>query len=291
MSSVANAEDSPVTPPPPPPTSDLRSLRRAVKDLRDGLANRELWLLLGWQDIKQRYRRSVLGPIWITIATGITAVAMGLLYSQLFDEDIATFLPYVTLGLIFWGFIEGSITDGSEVFSKNEGLIKQIPSPLSVHVYRLAWRQLIVFAHNIIIYLILMAIFPQPINWEVFLIIPAMMLFVLNALWITIVFGILTTRFRDIGQLLTTMVRLVFFMSPIIWSAKTLEQVAGEGSARARIVEINPIFHYLEIARGPLLGDHVEFYHWGIVIACTVIGWFAALAVLRNYRARVSYWV
>ncbi|SIS22158.1 ABC-2 type transport system permease protein [Williamsia sterculiae] len=275
----------------PPPVSDSRSMRRALADLGEGLRQRELWALLGWQDIKQRYRRSLLGPLWITIATGVTAVAMGLLYSQLFHEDIASFLPYVTLGFIFWGFIEGSILDGAEVFSSNEGLLKQIPTPLSVHVYRLAWRQLIIFAHNIVIYLVILAIFPQPINWTVLLIVPAMALLVLNSVWVSVVFGILTTRFRDIGQLLTTAVRLVFFMTPIIWSAKSLQQVAGAESARARIVEVNPMFHYLEITRGPLLGEHVEFYHWGIVIACTVVGWLGALLVMRNYRARVTYWV
>ncbi|GAA1482375.1 ABC transporter permease [Gordonia sinesedis] len=287
MSAVVNDDAVPA----PPASTGSRSFKRAFDDLSTGLRTRELWLHLGWQDIKQRYRRSVLGPLWITIATGVTAVAMGLLYSQLFDEDIKTFLPYVTLGFIFWGFIEGSILDGADVFAKNEGLIKQIPAPLSVHVYRLVWRQLIIFAHNIVIYLILLAIFPQPLNWTVVLIIPAMMLFVLNSAWVAIVFGTLTTRFRDIGQLLTTAVRLVFFMTPIIWSAQSLHKVAGADSSRAKIVEINPMFHYLEITRGPLLGQHVEFYHWAIVIVCTALGWLLALMILRNYRARVSYWV
>lgn len=266
-------------------------MRRALDDLSSGLHNSELWLHLGWQDIKQRYRRSLLGPLWITIATGVTAVAMGLLYSQLFDEDVKTFLPYVTLGFIFWGFIEGSILDGADVFAKNEGLITQIPAPLSVHVYRLTWRQLIVFAHNIVIYLVLLAIFPQHLSWTVVLIVPGLALFVLNSVWVAIVFGILTTRFRDIGQLLTTAVRLVFFMTPIIWSAQSLQKVAGEKSARAKIIEINPMFHYLEITRGPLLGEHVAFYHWAIVIGCTAVGWCFALLVMRNYRARVAYWV
>ena len=266
-------------------------MRRAIVDLKTGFAQSEIWLHLGWQDIKQRYRRSLLGPLWITIATGVTAVAMGLLYSQLFDEDIATFLPYVTLGFIFWGFIEGSILDGAEVFSSNEGLLKQIPTPLSVHVYRLAWRQLIIFAHNIVIYLIILAIFPQPITWTALLVIPAIALLVLNSIWVAIVFGILTTRFRDIGQLLTTSVRLVFFMTPIIWSATSLKKITGEGSTKAKIVEINPMFHYLQITRGPLLGEPVPFYHWAIVLGCTAIGWIAAFIVLRNYRARVTYWV
>lgn len=276
---------------PPSAESDSRSFRRAFGDLAAGFRQSELWLLLGWQDIKQRYRRSLLGPLWITIATAVTAVAMGLLYSQLFGNEIDTFLPYVMLGFIFWGFISGSILEGAELFTTNEGLIKQIPAPLSVHVYRLTWRQLIIFAHNIPLYAVLLIIFPQPVNWTVVFVIPGIALLVLNAVWVSIVFGILSTRFRDIGQLLATAVQLVFFMTPIIWTTQSLGNATGEASSRLKLVELNPMFHYLEIARGPLLGEPVEFYHWAVVLGCTAVGWVLAMLVLRNYRARVAYWV
>src|SRR5699024_5972242 len=95
--------------------NDSHTFRRAVADLRQGLQQRELWLSLGWQDIKQRYRRSTLGPLWITIATGVMAGALGLLYSVLFQLSLADFLPHVTVGLIMWGFISGCIKEGSEV--------------------------------------------------------------------------------------------------------------------------------------------------------------------------------
>ena len=120
-----------------------KTMTRARGDLVDGYRRRELWLHLGWQDIKQRYRRSVLGPFWITIATGTTAVAMGGLYSKLFHLELSVHLPYVTLGLIIWNLINASILEGADVFVANEGLIKQLPTPLSVHVYRLVWRQMI----------------------------------------------------------------------------------------------------------------------------------------------------
>ena len=108
-----------------------RTMSRAWGDLVAGFGKRELWLHLGWQDIKQRYRRSVLGPFWITIATGATAVAMGLLYSKLFKLPLAEHLPYVTLGLIIWNLINAAILEGADVFVANEGLIKQLPTPLS----------------------------------------------------------------------------------------------------------------------------------------------------------------
>ena len=176
-----------------PPASKSTTLSMAFRDLVSGWRQNELWLQLGWQDIKQRYRRSTLGPLWITVATGVMAIALGLLYSMLFQQDLATFLPHVAVGLIIWGFISGCIKEGAEVFIDNEGLIKQLPSALSVHVYRLTWRQLIIFAHNVVIIVILFLIFPPPLNWTVTLIVPALALYVVNSIWVTIVFGILTT--------------------------------------------------------------------------------------------------
>ena len=266
-----------------------KTLTKAWADLSSGFARRELWLHLGWQDIKQRYRRSILGPLWITIATGTTAVAMGALYSKLFHLQLSEHLPYVTLGLIIWNLINASILEGADVFIANEGLIKQLPAPLSVHIYRLVWRQLILFGHNIVIYVIIAAIYPKPWKWTDLAVIPALGLIVLNCIWVSVVFGILGTRYRDISPLLFSIVQLLFFMTPIIWNENTLRT---QGAGRwAQIVELNPLLHYLDIVRAPLLGADQQLRHWVVVLVLTVIGWGLAILALRQYRARVAYWV
>ncbi|MBB3601324.1 ABC-2 type transport system permease protein [Mycolicibacterium sp. BK556] len=266
-----------------------KTFSRAWGDLADGYRKRELWLHLGWQDIKQKYRRSVLGPFWITIATGTTAVAMGGLYSQLFHLELSEHLPYVTLGLIIWNMINAAILEGADVFIANEGLIKQLPTPLSVHVYRLVWRQMILFGHNIVIYVIIAIIFPKHWTWPDLAAIPALLLIMLNCVWVSFCFGILATRYRDIGPLLFSIVQLLFFMTPIIWNDNTLrEQGAGQW---ANIIELNPLLHYLDILRDPLLGADQHWRHWAVVIGLTIVGWLVAAFALRQYRARVPYWV
>jgi ABC-2 type transport system permease protein len=266
-----------------------KTFARAWGDLIDGFGKRELWLHLGWQDIKQKYRRSVLGPFWITIATGTTALAMGLLYSKLFNLEVSEHLPYVTVGLIIWNMINAAILEGSEVFIANEGLIKQLPTPLSVHVYRLVWRQMILFAHNIVIFVIIAIIYPKPWSWADLSVLPALLLIMLNCVWVAFCFGILATRYRDIGPLVTSLVQLLFFVTPIIWNADILER-QGAGNWW-RIIELNPLLHYLDILRAPLLGAPQEPRHWFVVIGLTIAGWCAAALALRQYRARVPYWV
>jgi ABC-2 type transport system permease protein len=273
-------------------TAPSISWRRAVDDLRTGWAQRQLWGHLAWQDIKQRYRRSVLGPVWISISMAVTAVALGILYAGLFGNPLETQLPYILVGFIIWGFIAGCISEGSDVFVANEGLIKHLPSPISVHVYRLVWRQVLFFVHNLVVYVVMLLVFPQPLNWTLVLALPALALLALNGVWVALLFGIVTTRFRDLLPITQSLVQLLFFMTPIVWIYEDLINSPNESiAARARLAEINPLLHFVEILRRPMLGLSFEWRHWLVVGVITVVGWIGALVVMRKYRARVSYWV
>jgi len=273
-------------------TAPSISWRRAAEDLSTGWAQRQLWGHLGWQDIKQRYRRSVLGPVWISISMAVTAVALGILYAGLFGNPLETQLPYILVGFIIWAFISGCISEGSDVFVANEGLIKHLPSPISVHVYRLVWRQVLFFTHNLIVYVVMLLIFPQPLNWSLLLAVPALGLLALNGAWVALAFGIVTTRFRDMLPITQSLVQLLFFMTPIVWIYEDLVNSPNETiAARARLAELNPLLHFVEILRRPMLGLSTEWRHWVVVGVITVIGWAGTLFIMRKYRARVSYWV
>lgn len=288
-----SSTDAPAADEPAPITSDSQSFARAWRDLREGFSQRELWLSLGWQDIKQRYRRSVLGPFWITIATGVQATAIGILYAALLGQPLREYLPYVAVGLIVWNVIQASILEGSEVFIANEGLIKQLPSALSVHVYRLVWRQMLFFAHNLLIYLIVLAAFGvwQNLHPTAILAVPALGLIFLNGMWVSIVFGIFSTRYRDIAPILSSLTLMLFVLTPVMWNTKSLQAQGGEVAERAKLAEVIPTYHYLEIVRAPLLGDDQKLYHWVIVGAITLVGWIAAAFAMKQYRSRVPYWV
>lgn len=277
--------------PPAVPAHASRTWGRAFGDLAAGWRQRELWGHLGWQDIKQRYRRSVLGPLWITISMAVTAIALGILYAGLFGNSLEEQLPYITVGFIVWGLISGAINDGTDVFIANEGLIKHLPAPLSVHLFRVMWRQTLFFLHNLVVYVVMFAIYPKPIGLDVLLAVPAIMLLVVNGFWVALLVGVLSTRFRDIPPVTQSVVQLMFFMTPIVWIYDDLLARGGAVAERARLAELNPFLHFVEIVRRPLLGQSFEIRHWIVVLAITVVGWALALVCLRNYRSRVSYWV
>lgn len=274
------------------PTAPNRSWARTLGDLRDGWSQRELWGHLGWQDIRQRYRRSVLGPIWISITMAVTAIALGILYAGLFQNDLAVQLPNILVGFIIWGFIAGCISEGSEVFIANVGLITHLPAPLSIHIYRLVWRQTLFFLHNLVVYAVMLVVFPQHLHWSDLSAIPAFALLVVNGAWVALFLGIFTTRFRDLAPIIASVVQLAFFMTPIVWVySNFLNSPNPSIAARARLAELNPFLHFVEFLRRPMLGQPQELRFWVVVLCITVVGWALTLLTLRRYRSRVSYWV
>jgi ABC-2 type transport system permease protein len=129
-------------------------------------------------------------------------------------------------------------------------------------------------------------IFPQPLSWTLLLAIPAFLILILNGAWIAVLSGIVATRFRDIPPIIASATQLLFFMTPIVWSYERFRS-----HPLATYIEINPVLHYVEMIRQPMLGLPIQWHHWYVVGAITVVGCVAALVALRNYRSRVAYWV
>jgi ABC-2 type transport system permease protein len=192
--------------------------------------------------------------------------------------------------MIVWTFISGCIAEGSEVFVANSGLITHLPAPISIHVYRLVWRQTLFFAHNLIVYAVMLVFFPQPLRWTDLSAFLAFGLLVVNGMWVALLIGIVSTRFRDLPPVTQSVVQLLFFLTPIVWMYDVLRDNPAV-AARARLVELNPLFHFVELIRRPMLGQDQEWHTWFIVIGITVVGWALALLVMRRYRGRVAYWV
>lgn len=258
---------------------------RAIKDIKGGLHQRSLWLALGMLDIRQRYRRSLLGPFWLTISMAVMIGAMGPLYGTLFGYDPSTFIPHLALGLIFWGFISGQISDFGEAFSSSTHYLRQMELPLTLFVFRVMYRHTLIFLHNIIVFVIVWAILPVHLNWSVLYFPLAAVIVVVNLFWIGCVTAIFCTRFRDMQPVIANLVQVLFFITPIIWKVQQLPM------ARQHLIHINPFFYLVELLREPLLGSIPALYVWERAIAMAVVGMAFALTMLARYRHRVTYWL
>lgn len=257
---------------------------KAVGDIRNGWERRDLWVTLGMHDIRQRYRRSVIGPFWITISMGIMVAALGLLYGKIFKIVLSEYLPYLASGFIVWGFISSLILDGAKAFITAEGVIRQLAAPLSIHAYKIIWTNLIIFAHNILIFVVVALWFDINPGWGVLLAIPALLLLILNGLWVAILLGLLSARFRDVPLIVGSVVQVMFFITPIIWKPSMLPE-------RALLLDLNPFYHMVAILRDPLLGQAPHLTNWIAALLVTLVGWGLALYFYTGYRWRLTYWV
>ena len=261
-----------------------KDLELAVQDLWDGIRGTHLWLMLGWQDIKQRYRRSVIGPFWLTISNGVLLAGMGPLYGRLLQQDISSYFAYLAISFIVWTLIAGIVNDSCGAFIGAEGYIKQVKMPLTVHVLRAVWRNLLIFAHNFVIVVIIFVIFVHQLSWGLLLVPLALFMIAINGVWVGLLFGLLCARYRDIPQIVASFVQVAFFLTPIMWRSEMLGRYQWA-------VDFNPLYHFLQIARAPLLAGAVSTNSWLAAILITVLGFAVTLLVFSRYRARVAYWM
>ena len=264
--------------------SAVDPVRNGFADLAASASMWRLWTMLGWNDIRQRYRRSTLGPFWITISMAIFTLLLGVIYSRIFNQELAVFLPYIAMGLITWGFISSTTVEATGSFIEGAGIIKQIRLPLTIYPMRTIWRSFIILLHTIVLIVPITIIFQTKLGWEALLVFPGLLLVFLNQIWVTIVIAILTTRFRDIVQLVATAMQIAMFATPIMWPVSALR----DGHI---IADVNPLYHLIDLVRAPLLGQTPAELSWLVVIGMCLAGYITAAFLLGRTSRRIVYWL
>ncbi|HEX4367464.1 MAG TPA: ABC transporter permease [Rhodopila sp.] len=259
--------------------------RWALADIAGGL---KLWRLawtLGWLDIRLRYRGSMLGPFWLTISTGVMVGALGVLYSTLFKINVHDYLPFLALSQVLWGFLAALVSEACTAFTEAEGVIRSVRMPFFVFAIRTLIRNAIALAHNIVVIVVVFAIFSVWPHREAVLAIPGLLVWAVDALALTLLLGGFCARFRDIQPIVNSIMQIAFFMTPVIWKPDQL------GPSRIAELAINPFFDLLEIVRGPILGSSIATTTWigafGYSAVLCAISW----AFFVRARGRVTFWV
>ncbi|NKJ38548.1 ABC transporter permease [Rhizobium sp. SG570] len=258
----------------------------ATWDIAEAMSNFRLAALLGWQDVAQRYRRSRIGAFWLTINMGVLIGALGLVFGTIFNSPMSEFLPFICVGLIFWGYYNQIVSEGCSGFISNSEIILQLDIPFFTYILRLWYRNTVILAHNVVIYPIVLLIFWKSIGLAALLIVPGFVLVTLNMTWIALVLAILCTRYRDLIQIVQNIMQVMMYVTPIMWMPDHLPK-----SASHAMLDYNPFFHLISVVRNPLLGQAVTVTNWVATAGIAIVGWSFALWLLRKYRTRIAYWL
>lgn len=253
-------------------------------DMISALLLRDLWLYLAWQDIRLRYRRSTIGPFWITLSMGAFILVLGAVYSQLFRSNINEYLPHLAGGFIVWHFISGLLNEYPNMFVDNARYIKDIKiNPLTI-LFRVVTRHIIILAHNVLIILGVYFYFDLNPGISLILVLPGFILVTLNLTAIGVSLSLIGVRFRDVSLITQNIVQLMFFVTPILWFPRLVP-------ADSWIVVFNPFAYYLDLIRSPLLGTSPTQESWLVTIFTFLLFSLLGTVLYRSRAKSIPYWV
>lgn len=259
----------------------------AWQDIKQGLKDWRIWLMLASQDIKLRYRRSVLGPFWITISMAITAYSMGFLYAHLFRTDMKQYYPFLVAGMLSWSLISNVITELTDTFTNGDGLIKQIKLPYSIYIHRIAARHMIIFFHNLLVMIPILIIFHDSVKVDQYtlMLIPNLFLTYINTISFGLILAMIGARYRDVSQIIKSLIQVAFFVTPVMWNPAVLPP------SYQVFLNFNPFYIFVELIRAPLTGQLTPALIYGIAACITLAGLTICAMMFKRYRARIIYWL
>lgn len=266
-------------------TSSPAQQTAAWRDLRDGTRDWRIWYVLGLADVRQRYRRSLLGPFWITLSVGVQTLVMGLLLAYLFKIDGHRYFPFLAIGIVLWSFISSCLTEGSNCYILMGSVILQVKRPLWTYMMQVLWRNAIGFAHTIVVFVVAALAFEVVPTTRYVLIPLGLALLFANVSWMAFAAGLLSARFRDTPILIQTVLPLLVWLTPVFYQ---LDQL---GPTTRLIIQLNPLTHIVEVARNPFLNSSPTLASWLIALAVAICGWLLTFALFVRARPRVPFWL
>lgn len=261
-------------------------MRKTIDDVVRSLRLWHIWTRLGAQDVRLKFRRSALGPLWIFVNLAVLVVSIGFIYANLLGQDPRGFIPYLTIGLIMWGYLTNSIVDGGNAFVQSEGYIKQISLPIYVYILRffvsISLTTLIALGAFVVV-----ALFYQvPVGPGTLYVVPGLLLVMTTSLLLITIFAHLNARFRDVAHMASVGMQVLFYVTPVIFPADLLRHRRD----LSYVIDFNPMYHLLEVIRRPLLsGGPAEWHSYAAVGAIVVTLAVAAAAVIATHQRRIVF--
>lgn len=262
----------------------LFEVNMALRDLRLSFGRIGLASSLAWHDVVSRYRGSILGPFWITLSMALMVVGIGVVYANLFAVSLQDFLPIVALGIVFFGLISTTVVEGCDTFTHAAGMLSQTSLPMLTFVWRTVLRNLINLAHHIVIVAAVLVIYGYWRHVNLPVAVLGLVLLVVNAAWLSLMVGIISARFRDIPQLVTSVMQFAMFVTPVFWPPNRL-------SKHPAVLQFNPFYHMLEGVRAPLLGEHAMPHTYLVLTLMALIGWAVTFGVFAQTRRRIVHYL
>ena len=231
------------------------------------------------KNVKNQYRRSVLGILWTVLNPLLNMLVMAFVFSSIFGRaGIEMDYPvYVLSGNIVFTLFSAASSNAMTCVVNNYDLLYKTKVPFSVFPLSQIFSACVNFLFSLIALVAVMLIrIPNGVtfHWSMLMILvpwlPAMLLFTAGVSYFLCT---LYVRFRDIKHIYSVILRLWMYLTPIFYSLSSLKlsETANE------IMQLNPLLHYLNYFRNIISGvipdwrEHLIVY--GVGAGVFAIGW------------------
>jgi len=246
-------------------------------------------LYFAWFQFLIRYRRTMLGPVWLLVGPALFIALLGLLFSRIGGNDPAVFVPYLAIGLIVWTLITGFITGSTTVFQRGRAQMLQGSMSLNDIVMVDMFSTVIIFLHQTILIVAVFMFFGIGLSFYSLVSLIGLAFLIANGIWLSVFFGIIGARYRDLAEIVQAVMRIAFLATPIIWMPGP--GAGGRAGVMGAFLVYNPFYHFLELVRAPLLGTPIAPLSWIVVISITVAGFVLAHFFYNRFARIVPLWV
>lgn len=259
-------------------------LNQLASDFRESLARPQTWLRLGWDDILRRYQRSKLGPLWLAGGLGAMTAGMGFLFSQIMNEPVREYMPFLCAGLAVWLYLALIVGEACEVFTASAGILKNYNIPKFSLIFRVVWRNIIAFFHYLIVFFIVCVWLQFPLNINILWAIPGLFLLSIPLTQLALILSFVSARYRDVTQIVSYIIQAMFFITPVMWNPSSI-------SSSLKLVTYNPFHHMVSIVREPLLGKMPAQESYVAMAVIILILGLVMVPVYNWGRYKVIHWV
>lgn len=257
----------------------------AFNDIANGFKSWRVWFQIASQSVRRQYSRTTLGPWWTVIQEALFIVCVGVVWGPLFGATPQGYVTYLAIGFIVFNLMSSLFTQACSAFIFDGGIASRHLAPLSSHILELIAGSFLRFLHSCVILIGFVFLGDFSLGTSVLVSVLTFGLLLLNAYLLALWLGPLTVRFRDIEPTIHAVMRLMFFVTPVMWIPDSLFNTSRSG-----ILEFNPFYYFLDGIRNPLLGLPIPNHLLAVILGLTLFNAVVGMATFALTRSRVAYW-
>jgi len=240
------------------------------------------------RDFKSKYKRSILGIFWSFLNPLLMMGTQYLIFSIIFKNNPIEYFPvYLLIGVIMFNLATEASNQGLTSIVSNANLINKVYVPKYIYTLSKVLSALINFTLSLIpliIIMLCMKIWPSPYH---LLIIFDFFLIFIFALGLAMFLATAMVFFRDMQFIWGVFTMMWMYATPIFYSTKQFE-----GRTMGTILQLNPMYHYLNYARSVLIyhtSPDLFTYLWCIV--CSVLMFTIGAFVFKKNQDKFVLYV